>query len=312
MTSPSFKGRNIISIMNLMREEIDHILNVSSKMEEFSKNSSEILKGKILTTAFFEPSTRTKLSFESAMLRLGGHVIGFSDPQKASVAKGECLADTIRTIANYSDIIVLRHPKEGSAKLAAEISPIPIINAGSGQQEHPTQALLDLYTIRSELGRIDSLKIAMLGDLKYGRTTHSLAYALAKYPNIELFLVSHPMLRMQKEVSETLKENGIKVEELETIDSIIEEIDVLYVTRVQEERFVDLAEFEKVKGTYMLDSRLIEKTKDKMIIMHPLPRLDEIQFDVDKTPKAVYFKQAKNGLLVRMALLSLLLTDKPA
>ncbi len=264
-----------------------------------------MLKGKILATLFFEPSTRTRLSFETAMLKLGGSNIGFAEAEIASVKKGENLADTIRTVENYADTIALRHGLEGSAKLAAEFSKVPIINAGTGSEEHPTQAFIDLYTMRKEKGKIDGLKIALVGDLRYGRTVHSLAYALALY-NVELFFVSPETLRMRKDVLQTIK-NKIPVTEDANLETIMPQIDVLYVTRIQKERFPDAAEYAKVKGAYKIDLKTLKGVKKDMIILHPLPRVDEIAAEVDGTPQAKYFQQVWNGIVVRMALLALVL-----
>jgi aspartate carbamoyltransferase catalytic subunit len=264
-----------------------------------------MLKGKILANLFFEPSTRTRLSFEAAMLKLGGSTIGFAEAEIASVRKGENLADTIRTVENYADIIALRHPLEGAAKLAAEFSKIPILNAGSGAEEHPTQAFMDLYTLQKEKGKIDGLKIALVGDLRYGRTVHSLAYALSLY-NIELYLISPESLRMRHEVIRAIK-NKISIVEDTNLEKIIPQIDVLYVTRIQKERFPDPAEYAKVKGIYKIDLKTLKSAKNDMIILHPLPRLDEIAAEVDSKPQARYFQQVWNGIVVRMALLALVL-----
>jgi aspartate carbamoyltransferase catalytic subunit len=264
-----------------------------------------MLKGKILATLFFEPSTRTRLSFETAMLKLGGSNIGFAEAEITSVKKGENLADTVRTVENYADTIALRHSLEGSAKLAAEFSKVPIINAGTGSEEHPTQAFIDLYTMRKEKGKIDGLKIALVGDLRYGRTVHSLAYALALY-NVELFLISPETLRMRKDVLQTIK-NKIPVTEDANLETIMPQIDVLYVTRIQKERFPDAAEYAKVKGAYKIDLKTLKGAKKEMIILHPLPRVDEIAPEVDATPQAKYFQQVWNGIVVRMALLALVL-----
>jgi aspartate carbamoyltransferase catalytic subunit len=274
-------------------------------MEPLAKGGSDLLKGKILATLFFEPSTRTRLSFEAAMLKLGGNYIGFAEPDLTSAKKGENLADTVRTVENYADAIALRHNLEGSAKLAAEFGEVPIINAGTGAEEHPTQALNDLYTIRKEKGKIDGLKIALVGDLRYGRTVHSLAYGLAMY-NVELYLVSPETLSMRKDVLQTIK-TKITIIENANLEKIMPQIDVLYVTRIQKERFPDAAEYAKVKGAYRIDLKTIEKAKKDMIIMHPLPRIDEIAPEVDATPQAKYFSQVWNGMVVRMALLSLVL-----
>jgi aspartate carbamoyltransferase catalytic subunit len=300
-----FKGRDIISIGDFSREEIDYILSRSHAMEPFAAKSSDLLKGKILATLFFEPSTRTRLSFEAAMLKLGGSTIGFAEAEIASVRKGENLADTIRTVENYADIIALRHPLEGAAKLAAEFSKVPILNAGSGAEEHPTQAFMDLYTMQKEKGKIDGLKIALVGDLRYGRTVHSLAYALSLY-NIELYLISPESLRMRHEVIRAIKDK-IAITEDTNLEKIIPEIDVLYVTRIQKERFPDAAEFAKVKGIYRIDLDTLKKAKKDMIILHPLPRVDEIAAEVDSKPQARYFQQVWNGIVVRMALLALVL-----
>ncbi len=300
-----FQGRDIISIEDFSRQEIDYILDVSRSMEPLASKGSDMLKGKILATLFFEPSTRTRLSFETAMLKLGGSTIGFAEAEVASVKKGENLADTVRTVENYADAIALRHSLEGAAKLAAEFSKVPIINGGTGAEEHPTQAFIDLYTMRKEKGKIDGLKVALIGDLRYGRTVHSLAYALALY-NIELYLVSPETLHMRKDVIQTIK-NKISVTEDANLDHIIPQIDVLYVTRIQKERFPDAAEYAKVKGTYKIDLKTLKNAKKDMIILHPLPRVDEIAAEVDSTPQARYFQQVWNGVVVRMALLSLVL-----
>jgi aspartate carbamoyltransferase catalytic subunit len=300
-----FQGRDIISIQDFSRREIDYILDTSKSMEPVAKKGSDMLKGKILATLFYEPSTRTRLSFEAAMLKLGGGNIGFADSDIASVKKGENLADTVRTVENYADAIALRHGLEGAAKLAAEFSKVPIINAGTGAEEHPTQALIDLYTMRRERGMIDGLKVAVVGDLRYGRTVHSLAYALALY-NIELHLVSPEILRMRKDMLQTIR-NKISVTEDADLETIMPQIDVLYVTRIQRERFPDAAEYAKVKGTYKIDLKTLKNAKKDLIILHPLPRVDEIAPEVDSTPQARYFKQVCNGVVVRMALLSLVL-----
>jgi len=300
-----FRGRDIISIEDFSREEIDYMLNKSTKMEQVASKSSDLLEGKILATLFFEPSTRTRLSFEAAMLKLGGSTIGFAEIESASVKKGENLADTIRTVENYADVIALRHPLDGAAKLAAEYSKVPIINGGSGSEEHPTQALLDLHTIQKEKGKIDKLKIAMVGDLRYGRTVHSLAYALSMY-DVELHLVSPDSLRMRREVLRSVQ-NKITVVETSSLEKTVPLVDVLYVTRIQRERFPDPAEYAKVRGVYKIDLKTLSSAKKDMIILHPLPRLDEISPEVDSTPQARYFQQVRSGIAVRMALLALVL-----
>jgi aspartate carbamoyltransferase catalytic subunit len=300
-----FQGRDITSIEDFTQEEINYILNISKTMESTAKKGSDMLKGKILANLFFEPSTRTRLSFEAAMLKLGGNIIGFGDAEITSAKKGENLADTVRTVANYADIIALRHPLEGAAKLAAEFASIPVINAGSGAEEHPTQALLDLYTIQKEKHRIDGLKVALVGDLRYGRTVHSLAYALSLY-NIELTLISPESLRMRREVLRAIQ-NKIPVTETQNLEKVVPQVDVLYVTRIQKERFPDQAEYAKVKGFYRIDQKTLANAKKDLIVLHPLPRLDEISPEIDSTPQAKYFQQVWNGIVVRMALLALVL-----
>jgi len=300
-----FEGRDIISIRDFTREEIDYILETARIMEPIARKGSDILKGKILATLFFEPSTRTRLSFETAMIKLGGSTIGFAEAEIASVKKGENLVDTIRTVEKYADVIALRHPLEGAARLAAEVAEVPIINGGSGAEEHPTQAMLDLYTIQKEKGCIDGLKIALLGDLRYGRTVHSLAYALSNY-DVELYLVSPDALRMRREVLEEIR-GRIPVKETSNINDVINDVDVLYVTRIQKERFPDVAEYMKVKGSYRVGLETLEKVKNGLIILHPLPRTDEIAPEVDATPYAKYFQQVWNGIVTRMALLALIL-----
>ncbi|MGD8565747.1 MAG: aspartate carbamoyltransferase [Candidatus Bathyarchaeota archaeon] len=300
-----FEGRDVVSIKDFSREEIDYVLNIAQTMESVAGKGSDILKGKILATLFYEPSTRTRLSFESAMRKLGGTSIGFAEADMTSVKKGENLADTIRVVENYADVIALRHPLEGAARLAGEFSEVPIINGGSGAEEHPTQALLDLYTIKKEKDQIDGLKIALTGDLRYGRTVHSLAYALSLY-DIELFLVSPESLKMRREVFDTIKEK-IHLTSTENLGDVVSKVDVLYATRIQKERFPELAEYAKVKGSYKIDLATLDNAKENLIILHPLPRVDEISAEVDATRHARYFQQVWNGVVVRMALLALIL-----
>jgi len=300
-----FAGRDIVSIRDFSREEIDYVLEMTDVIEPMAKSGSHTLDGKIMATLFFEPSTRTRLSFESAMYRYGGNCIGFAEPKVASVQKGENLADTVRTVENYADILVIRHQLEGAARLAAEFASVPVINAGTGAEEHPTQAMLDLYTIRKELGKIDGLNVALAGDLRYGRTVHSLAYALSLY-NIKLHLVSPPLLRMRREVLEDVKRR-VKVDELEELSNVISQVDILYMTRIQKERFGSLDDYEKVSGSYRLSAEDLSHAKKEMIVMHPLPRVDEISYDVDCTPHSKYFRQVWYGLLVRMSLIGLVL-----
>lgn len=300
-----FEGRDVVSIKDFTREEIDYILKISETIEPVARKGSNMLSKKMLATLFFEPSTRTRLSFEAAMQKLGGSTIGFAEPEIASVQKGENLADTVRVVQNYADVIALRHPLEGAARLAAEFADVPIINAGSGAEEHPTQALLDLYTIVKEKKRLDGLKIALVGDLRYGRTVHSLAYALSLY-DVNLYLVSPEPLCMRREVLDTIGWK-IKVFENAVLEETLPNVDVLYMTRIQKERFPDPAEYAKVKDSYKLDLNVLEGAKKDLIILHPLPRVGEIDSEVDNTSYAKYFHQVGNGIIVRMALLALIL-----
>lgn len=300
-----FAGKDIVSIRDFTREEIDHILETTDRVEPLARKGSDMLRGKILATAFFEPSTRTRLSFESAMYRLGGTCVGFADPRAASVEKGENLADTVRVIENYADALVIRHPLEGAARLAAEFASVPVINAGSGAEEHPTQALLDLYTMKREKGTIDGLTVGLIGDLRYGRTVHSLAYALAQY-DVTLHLIAPEQLRMRRDVLVEV-EKRIHVKEGTDLTKVLPNLDVIYMTRIQKERFPDLAEYEKVKGSYRLGVAELASAKADAIVLHPLPRVDEISPDVDGTAHAKYFKQVWYGLLTRMTLISLVL-----
>ncbi len=302
-----FAGRDILSIRDFSRGEVDHVLDVARTMIPAARGeaSDRSLQGKVLGTLFFEPSTRTRLSFESAMNRLGGSVLGFADPTVTSLTKGETLADTVRMVESYADAVVLRHPHEGAARLAAKFASIPVINGGDGAGQHPTQTLLDLYTIWSEKGGIEGKKVALLGDLKYGRTVHSLAYALTLY-GVELFTVAPPQLQMPAEITQYVKEQGMPLESTSSLEEVIGELDVLYVTRIQKERFPDPTEYQKVAGIYRVNKRLLRDAKPDLIVMHPLPRVDEIDPEVDETPHAKYFVQAFNGVPVRMALLSLI------
>lgn len=304
----NFKGKNIISIKDLSKKEIDYILEYSKKMIPYANGEKykKILNGKVLSSLFFEPSTRTRLSFESAMNRLGGRVIGFSDPGGTSQKKGESLADTIRMADSYSDAIVIRHPQEGAARLAAEFSEVPVLNAGDGAGRHPTQCLLDLFTILTEKKKIKNNKIVLLGDLKYGRTVHSLSYALAFY-KADLTFVSPQSLRMPKEVIDECINLGVEPIQTTNLEKAIKDADVLYVTRIQKERFPDAEEYNRVVGSYKINNNLLHNAKKELIILHPLPRVTEIDSEVDNTHHALYFKQAFNGVPVRMALLSLVL-----
>lgn len=296
--------RHIISMRDFSRDEIDNILKKAEEFEPIARGKkSTLLEGKILATLFYEPSTRTRLSFETAMKRLGGEVIDLGALEASSVAKGETLADTIRVIGNYADAIVLRHPKEGSARMAAEYSCVPVINAGDGAGHHPTQTLLDLYTIKRESSLLD-LKIALVGDLKYGRTVHSLAYALSLY-KADMKLVSPAQLRMPDVIKKDLKKQGASIAETTNIEEAISGVDVLYVTRIQKERFPDPAEYQKVAGSYRVTEDLLKNAKNNLIVMHPLPRVDEIAPEVDNTKYARYFQQSFYGVPVRMALLAM-------
>jgi aspartate carbamoyltransferase catalytic subunit len=306
-----FKGKDIISIKDFSKIEIDYILNYAEKMLPFAKGEkyNDSLRGKVLSSLFFEPSTRTRLSFESAMNRLGGRVIGFADPSGTSQKKGESLADTIRMADSYSDAIVVRHPQEGAARLAAEFAKVPVLNAGDGAGKHPTQCLLDLFTIKTEKKKIEKKNIILLGDLKYGRTVHSLAYALSVY-GAELIFVSPISLKMPKEVISECMELGVEPTQTSNLEKAIKDADVLYATRIQKERFPDAEEYNKVVGSYRINNELLKNAKEDLLVMHPLPRITEIDPEVDNTNHAVYFKQAFNGVPIRMALLSLVMGDK--
>ncbi len=298
---------NLISILDLDRDDIDLILNTASKMEDVAIQRSTELSDKIMACLFFEASTRTRLSFESAMLRLGGKVLGFADVVTTSAGgKGETLADTIRTVEQYADVIVIRHPLDGSARVAAEFSRIPIINAGSGAEEHPTQALLDLYSIKKIKGKIDGLTISLCGDLKYGRTVHSLGMALSKY-NVKIMLAAPPPLRMKPAIVKEMKRIGIEVTEVDSVEEAIRDVDVVYMTRIQKERFPDIREYDAVKGKFRISTEELELMRDDTVILHPLPRVDEIDPIVDDSHHAKYFNQVYNGVITRMAILKLIL-----
>jgi aspartate carbamoyltransferase catalytic subunit len=296
--------RHIISIKEFSREEIDYVLKKSAEMEGRldHENTSTLMKNRILANLFFEPSTRTRMSFEASMKKLGGMTIGFDYPEVSSEVKGETVADTVRIAGGYSDVIVIRHPVEGSARLAAENSEVPVINGGDGSNQHPTQTLLDLYTIKKEFKKIDGLNICIVGDLKYGRTVHSLTNALENY-KVDLCFISPQELRMPRTIIKNLEAKDIKIKEGTKLN--IKEADVVYVTRIQKERFPDPQEYERVKDAFVLDMQALEEIEDDAIIMHPLPRVTEIKPEIDSTKYARYFQQAKNGIPVRMALLCL-------
>ncbi len=306
MSNSTFKGRDFISILDFRRSDLELMFEKADEMKRFETNGTEILKNRILATLFFEPSTRTRLSFETSMLRLGGGVIGFSDPSVSRMSTGESLADTIRMLDSYANVIVIRHKIEGSARLAAEVAKAPVINAGDGSQHHPTQTLTDLYTMKKEFGGIDGLKIAILGDLRQTRSASSLAYGLSKFKNVKLYLISPDALRMRPEVTDHLNDSSVEYLESSNVNKYLPELDVLYVTRLQKERFTDPAEYEKFRGSYMVTLKMLEESKKGMIVMHHLPRIDEIPLEIDSTPNARYFEQAANGLAARMALLSLI------
>ena len=303
----TLKGKDILHGNQFTKKDIEAIMKVASQFEKELKGKGVVplLKGKLLATLFYEPSTRTRLSFETAMQRLGGGVIGMGPVEGSSVAKGETLADTCRTVAQYADVIVLRHPKTGSAKEAADAVDIPVRNGGDGTGQHPTQALLDVYTIHKEKKTLKNLTIAMVGDLKNGRTVHALVEVLSLF-NCNLYFVSPGVLRMPEEVTSTLRQKGIKVEETEDLRKAALESDVIYMTRIQKERFADLAEYERVKGSYIIDAAFLKDLGKKITILHPLPRVNEIHPDVDDYPGAAYFRQMRNGVFIRMALLAMI------
>ena len=302
----NFSQKNILSIRDLSKDDLEKIYSKTNEiMEMKAEQRREIARGKTLGYLFFEPSTRTRLSFQSAMALIGGTSFGIADATSSSVQKGESLADTVRIMAGYTDAIVLRHSLDGSSKFAAEISTKPVINAGSGTEEHPTQAIQDLYTIKRELGKIDGKNIGIVGDLKYGRTVYSLLYGLSNY-DVNVHLISPESLKIRTDSTYNLKEN-LSYTESENLDEYIEDLDVLYVTRIQKERFPDEEEYLKVKGSYIIGQDVANKMKEDAILLHPLPRLDEISTDVDSTKQAKYFEQAEYGKFTRAAILSLLL-----
>lgn len=300
----SFKGRNIISINDFTKEEMLHVLAVATKLKRTPQPN--ILKGKVLGSCFFEPSTRTRLSFETAMLKLGGTVTGFSDPAVTSTKKGETLHDTIRIIGQYADVLAIRHPLDGAARVAAEATKKPVINAGDGANQHPTQTFLDLFTIQETQRKLNGLAVAFVGDLKYGRTVHSLAQALVHF-NARVYCVAPASLQMPTYILETFKAHKIKFSLHQTIDEVVSKIDILYMTRIQSERFGDMADYEKVKNIFTLTPEALEKAPKHLRVLHPLPRITEITPAVDKSPHAYYFEQAANGLFVRQAVLGLVL-----
>ena len=299
--------RNLIDITDLSVDEINDLIKVGEDIKKNKAKYAEKCKGKQLATLFFEPSTRTRLSFESAMLSLGGNTLGFSSAQSSSTAKGESIADTIRTVSSYVNIIAMRHPQEGAATIAATSTKVPVINAGDGTNRHPTQTLTDLMTIKAEKGKLSDFCIGMCGDLKYGRTVHSLVAALSRYENIKYVFISPKELKMPEEVLNILKQKNIEYSEVESLEGNIPNLDILYMTRVQKERFKDEQQYERLKDVYILDKEKLKNAKKDLIILHPLPRVNEIAEEIDNDPRACYFKQVENGKYIRMALILKLL-----
>jgi aspartate carbamoyltransferase catalytic subunit len=311
LTINHFYDRDVVSIRDFNRDELKFLFDFTDKISNLSRTErSELGKGRTLGSIYYEPSTRTRMSFEAAISSIGGSSIGIADPRSSSIEKGESLSDTIRIMDLYSDVIVLRHPLDGSGRFASELSKHPVINAGSGSEEHPTQAMLDLYTIYKEKGKIDGLRIGIVGDLKYGRTVYSLVYGLANY-DVDIRLISPPTLRIRKESIYDV-ESKLRIQEYTDLpQDILPTLDIIYVTRIQRERFPDIQEYEKVKGTYTIDQMTLDKSKTDVSIMHPLPRLDEISHSIDNTNNATYFRQAANGKELRAALLALMTNENP-
>ncbi|MFH1225538.1 MAG: aspartate carbamoyltransferase [Candidatus Diapherotrites archaeon] len=302
----NFPLTDVVSINDFTRADIEFVLKKAQEMEKMPRaKKAGLMKGMVVASLFFEPSTRTRLSFETAIQNLGASVIGFADPSVSSTKKGETLTDSILTVANYADIIVMRHNREGAARRAAEVSRVPIVNGGDGANQHPTQTLLDLYTIKKEFGRIDGLRIGLLGDLKYGRTVHSLAYALAKFRGVKLYCISPETLMMPDYIIHDIS-GSVDVKETTRLAEFLPQLDVLYVTRIQKERFPDAMEYEKVKNAFVIGKDELKKTRKGFRIMHPLPRVNEIKQEVDATEAALYFQQAANGIPVRETILHLL------
>lgn len=299
--------RHLLSPMDFTTEELDKLFDLATDIENNAAKYAHACDGKILATCFYEPSTRTRLSFESAMLRLGGQVLGFSDAGSSSASKGESVSDTIKVISGYADICAMRHPKEGAPMVAAEKSDIPVINAGDGGHQHPTQTLTDLLTIRSLTGTIGNFTIGLCGDLKFGRTVHSLIHALVRYEGINFIFISPQELRVPDYITEELKAHNIPYEEVTNLETVMPQLDFLYMTRVQRERFFNEEDYIRLKDFYILDAAKMELAKPNMLVLHPLPRVNEISVEVDKDPRAAYFKQAKYGVYVRMALILTLL-----
>lgn len=300
--------KDLISITDFSKEEYLRIMELAADFE--ASPNQDLLKGKVVASLFFEPSTRTRLSFETAISRLGGRIVGFADPDSSSATKGETLHDTIKMVSNYADLIVMRHPLEGAARYAAEVSSVPVINAGDGANQHPTQTLLDMYSILKTQGTLDNLNLFMVGDLKYGRTVHSLLQAMSEFDDPIFNFIAPENLQMPRGYKHHLEEKGIRYFEHEEFTDIISEADIIYMTRVQKERFADPIEYEKVKDVYILNNAMLEKTKPNVRILHPLPRVNEISTDVDANEKAYYFDQARNGVFTREAIISHLMNLK--
>lgn len=299
--------RHLITPLDFTTEELDRLFDLANDIERNKEKYAKKCAGKILATCFYEPSTRTRLSFESAMLQLGGEVLGFSDAGSSSASKGESVSDTIRMISAYTDICAMRHPKEGSAMVAATAASIPVINAGDGGHQHPTQTLTDLLTIRSLRKRLDNFTIGLCGDLKFGRTVHSLINALVRYPNVKFVFISPEELRIPDYIIDMLKEKGIPFKEVIRLEDVMPELDLLYMTRVQRERFFNEQDYVRLKDFYILDKEKMTLAKPDMLVLHPLPRVNEISVEVDQDPRAAYFKQVQYGVYVRMALILTLL-----
>ncbi len=303
--------RHMLNPLDFSVAEIDQLLSLASDIEHNLSKYAHVCDGKILATLFYEPSTRTRLSFESAMLHLGGSVLGFSSANSSSAAKGESVADTIRTVSCYADIAAMRHPKEGSALVASMASQIPVINAGDGGHQHPTQTLTDLLTIYSLTGRLDNMTVGLCGDLKFGRTVHSLIEAMVRYPNVKFVLIAPDELRIPSYIREdVLQAHNVEFKEVNSLDDAMPELDILYMTRVQKERFFNEEDYIRLKDSYILDKQKMKLAKENMFVLHPLPRVNEISTEVDSDPRAAYFRQVQYGMYVRMALIMTLLEVK--
>lgn len=305
------KARHLIDLCDLSIEEWEELTNLACDIRQNMSKYAHVCDGKIMATLFYEPSTRTQMSFQTAMLRLGGQIIGFADPENSSVSKGESLKDTVRVVSGYADLITMRHPMAGAAKVASLYSRVPVINAGDGGHLHPSQTLTDLVTLRHEKGRFDNLCIGMCGDLKNGRTVHSLLKTMSRFPGNRFVLISTPSLRIPLYVREKLKESGCEFREVDSLVDVIGELDVLYMTRIQKERFATIEEYHAQSGIYILDGEKMKLAKEDLIVMHPLPRVDEITIEVDDDPRAKFYEQTEYGLYARMALIMTILQNNP-